>query len=78
MLDKEFQYYLEHQDELLKVYNGKFIVIKGVSVIGNYETEVEAYSEIIKEHKPGTFLIQFCSPGKEDYFQSFHSRIVFA
>ena len=27
-LEKEFKYYLEHQDELVKQYDGKFIVIK--------------------------------------------------
>jgi len=78
MLDKEFQYYLDHQDELVKEYNGKFIVIKGESVIGSYDTEIQAYTETIKEHELGTFLIQFCSPGKGDYSQSFHSRVVFA
>ena len=33
-LDKEFDFYLEHQKELLKKYNGRFIVIKNAKVIG--------------------------------------------
>ena len=78
MLDKEFKYYLDNQDELVKEFNGKYIVIKGEFVVGSYETEVQAYTETIKEHNLGTFLIQLCSPGKTDYSQSFHSRVVFA
>lgn len=78
MLDKEFKYYLDHQEELVSKYNGKYLVIKDESVIGVYDTEVQAYFETIQKHELGTFLIQYCSPGNEDYSQSFHSRVVFA
>lgn len=78
MLEKEFQYYLDNQKELAKKYNGKFIVIVGNEVIGNYDKEPEAYFETEKKHKPGTFLIQYCEPGTESYTQTFHSRVVFA
>lgn len=27
MLDKEFKYYLDHQEELIPLYDGKYIVI---------------------------------------------------
>jgi hypothetical protein len=29
MLDKEFKYYLDHQEELLPTYNGKYVMIVG-------------------------------------------------
>lgn len=77
-LEKEFNYYLEHQDELLKKYNGKFIVIKGREVIGSYDSELDAINKTIEKHKLGTFLVQLCVPGNEGYTQAFHSRVMFA
>lgn len=76
-LEKEFKYYLEHQEELLKEYAGKFLVIKGQKVLGVYDTEIIAYQEAQKENELGTFLIQLCSIGSENYTQSFNSRVVY-
>lgn len=67
MLDKEFQYFLDHQDELVKKYNGKFIVIKGQKVVGNHDTFIDAYYKTQEQHELGTFLIQECLPGSECY-----------
>jgi hypothetical protein len=78
MLDKEFKYYLDHQNELVEKYNQKFIVIKGEKVIGVYDAEDVAYFETEKSHETGTFLIQFCEPGEDSYTQVFHSRVSFA
>lgn len=78
MLEKEFQYYLKNQQELVKKYNGEFIVIKNETVIGHYTNPEDALTETQKEHSIGTFLIQFCEPGEESYTQHFHSRVAFA
>lgn len=78
MLNKEFDYYLSNQADLVKKYNGRFIVIKDEKVLGDYSSEAEAYFETSKNHTPGTFLIQLCQPGEEAYTQSYHSRVVFA
>lgn len=75
MLDQEFQYFKDHQDELVAQYNGKFIVIVGGQVKGAFDTELEAYLTMKKNHEVGTFLIQQCSPGKNIYTQTFHSRV---
>ena len=77
MLEKEFKYYIDNQKELVKKYDGRYIVIKDKEVVGDYGSEAEAYDESVKEYELGTFLIQFCSPGKKDYTQTFHSRVVF-
>ena len=73
-LDKEFNFYLAHQEDLVKKHNGKYLVIKGQKVIGVYDTTQEAYFETQKEHELGTFLIQLCTPGEEAYTETFHSR----
>ena len=76
-LEKEFKYYLDNQDELVKKYNGKFIVIKNQKVIGDYSSELEAIKETSQKEKLGTFLIQKCEPGSDSYSQMFHSRVAF-
>ncbi len=76
-LEKEFKYYLNNQDELVKKYKGKVIVIKNKKVIGVYDSEAEAVQETSKNEAPGNFLVQKCTPGKKDYTQTFHSRVSF-
>lgn len=77
MLEKEFQFYLDNQEKLLKDYEGKFIVIIGNEVKGAYNSELEAFTESKKLFKSGTFLIQKCTVGEDDYTETFHSRVVF-
>jgi hypothetical protein len=77
-LIKEFKYYIEHQEELVKKYNGKVIVIKDEQVLGAYNSDIEAINATIINHKKGTFLVQLCAHGAESYTQRFHSRVAFA
>ena len=76
MLDNEFKYYKKNQSELLKKYKGKYIVIIGEKVVGDYDSQSEAFSISSKNHKAGTFLIQFVSSGKKDYTVTYHSRVI--
>jgi hypothetical protein len=78
MLEKEFKYYLENQEELLKEYNGKYLVIIGEEIVGSYDSDEEAYFESIDKYKEGSFLIQLCESGDSAYTQSFHSRVAFS
>lgn len=78
MLEKEFKYYLDNQKELVKKYNGKFIVIIDNEVVGDYGSYDEALFESCKKHELGTFLIQECTEGEDAYTQTFHSRVIFA
>ena len=77
-LKKEFQYFLDHQDELVAQYKGKFIVIRDEKVIGDFDSELKAVQETSKKYPLGSFLVQKCEPGKESYTQIYHSRVVFA
>lgn len=76
-LEKEFEYYLENQDSLVEKYNGKIVVIKGCSVIGVFDSEIEAIKKTAKEQELGTFLVQRCVPGSDSYTQAYTSRITF-
>ena len=75
MLETEFKYYRDHQEELVSQHGGKFIVIVGEKVISSYASDLEAYFETQKSQPIGTFLIQHCSPGYESYTRTFHSRL---
>lgn len=77
MLEKEFEYYLKNQNDLVEKYNNKYIVIIGEKVVGVYNSDAEALLETEKKYQLGTFLIQKCTPGKEDYTQIFHTRVTF-
>jgi hypothetical protein len=77
MLEKEFQFYLNSQEQLVQKYNGKHVVIKGEEVLGAYETLSDAYFETTEEHAVGSFMIQLCTPGKDDYTQNYRSRVAF-
>ena len=74
-LADEFNYYLEHQGDLVKQYNGKVIVIKDRKVLGVYGNDIDAVTETQKNHELGTFLVQSVSPGTDAYTQSY-SRVM--
>ena len=74
-LQREFDYYLAHQDELVRQHVGKFLVIKDGAVIGTYPDQVTAVMETQKHHALGTFLVQQALPGTGAYTQTFYSRV---
>ena len=77
MLDQEFKFYIDNQNELLKKYNGKFIAIVGDKVVGDFDTFEEAVDKTTLHYQPGTFLVQECTEGEDAYTQTFHSRVIF-
>ncbi len=76
MLEKEYKYFLENKDSLLKEYRNMFIVIKDDKVVGSYTTQDEALSESSRKYALGTFLIQKISDKPEDVSQRFFSAMV--
>lgn len=60
-LEREFRYYLQHHQELVQKYSGKFLVIKGEGVIGVFDSDVDAIQKTSEQHELGTFLVQWCS-----------------
>ena len=76
-LRQQFEYYLSHQEELVRQFDGKYIVIKDGRVLGAYASEAEAIRETTRDHELGTFIVQKCEAGNEAHTQVFHSRVVF-
>jgi hypothetical protein len=75
-LESQFKWYLGHQEELVTKFNGRWVVIHGEKVAGDFTTELDGYNFGIENFKPGEFLIQLVSPGEGSYTQTFHSRVV--
>lgn len=75
-LEKEFKYYIGHQNELVDKYKGKFIVIKDCTVIGAYDSDLKAIEETSKKEELGTFLVQKCEPGKDSYTQMYNQELL--
>ena len=67
LLKREFEFYLEHQAEMVEKYDGRVIVLKNNQVIGDYDSYPEAVHTTRKEHPMGTFLVQRVSEGSKDY-----------
>ena len=76
-LEQEFAYYKEYQEELVRQYEGKYLVIVGQTVISAHESELDAYESAKATHPLVTFLIQHCLHGQDSYTQTFHSRVMF-
>jgi len=77
IMEKDFDFYLEHQEELVKKYNGKYVVIKNGEILGAYSSDIEAIEKTSKDHELGTFLVQYCNPGTDSYTAQFYSRVSF-
>jgi hypothetical protein len=78
MFQIELNYFIAHQDELVRQYRGKVLVLQGPRVVGVYDTLLTAYLEAQKEHPLGTFMLQRCEPGTEAYTVTIATRGIFA
>ncbi|MDR2732389.1 MAG: hypothetical protein LBB36_04135 [Fibromonadaceae bacterium] len=66
-LDREYNYFISNQNELVRRYNKKILVIRENSVVGSYKTFEKAYNDAVKKYPLGTFLIQECVAGEKAY-----------
>ncbi len=59
---KEYLWFKENEEELMKRYYGRYIVIKDEKVIGDYGSWRLAWSQAVKHFQlePGTFIIHLC------------------
>lgn len=77
MLEKEFDFYLLHQKDLVLKYTNKYLVIKDEKIVEVFDTNQQAYDFASSTFDLGTFLIQFCLPGDLGYTQTFHSQVIY-
>jgi hypothetical protein len=77
MLEGEYAFFKGIRNRLILEHPGEFVVIKGETILGYYASDVEALRATLKEHAPGSFIVQKCVSEDEEV-QNFHSRAIFA
>jgi hypothetical protein len=76
ILQNEFEWYLNHQNELVKQYSGQYLVISGQAVVYSSESKEDAYQKGISSIGVGKFILQLCTPGTEAYTITYHTHRV--
>lgn len=76
-LKKDFQYFLDNKEELVKSYGGLYVVIVGCKVVGSFADENDAYYDSVEKYGLGNFVIQLCTENEDAYTQTYHSRVSF-
>lgn len=71
MISELFQYYLEHQESLVKQYDGKYIVLTKDGIMGAYDTIHEGYDSALSRFGKGNFMLQLCTSGDGAYSQRY-------
>jgi hypothetical protein len=67
MFTEELNFFIKNQDDLVKRYSGKALVIKGQELCGVYDTPLEAYAQLQHDNQLGKAMIQICQPGPAAY-----------
>lgn len=63
----DFQFFIEHYNELYEKYGHKFIAIKEHKILGVYDDAVSAINITSKEYPLGTFIVQECNGDESGY-----------
>lgn len=64
---EDFNYFIKHYQELYNKYGHKFIAIKNSKILGVFDTEIEAITDVSKEYPLGTFIVQECNGNESGY-----------
>ena len=72
---EDFKWFVTNHDNIVSLYNGKYVVIKGKKVIASSDTLVQGVEKALKMgHKLGTFIVQLCTEGEDGYTVHVYSR----
>ena len=63
----DFDYFLQHYQELYEKYGHKFIAIKNKQILGTYDKELDAIQDAAKTYPFGTFIVQECNGDETGY-----------
>jgi hypothetical protein len=77
MIQDDFEYYMSHQEEIVKDHLGEFVVIKDSSIIGYFKEEAKAF-ESMKGNELETFIVKKCQEPGTDVVTYYNNRVAFA
>lgn len=63
----DLEFFKANQDDLVKKYDGKQLVIHRCEVVAAFDTVGEAFDFGCKTYGAGNFSLQDCIPGEEAY-----------
>ncbi len=63
----DFNYFIEHYDELYEKYGHKFIAIKNHEILGTYDDLESAINVTSIDHPLGTYIVQECNGDESGY-----------
>ena len=67
MFEKELQFFIANQDDLVKRFRGTVLIIRGDEVVGAFPTAMDAYSSASERFPAGSYMLQPCEPGPSAY-----------
>lgn len=63
----DFNYFVENYQKLYEQYGHKYLVIQNKTVIGSYDTEIDAINKTSEVYPLGTFIVQECNGDESAY-----------
>ena len=67
-LSREYDYYQREKEKIFSKFAGRYVVIVGEKIIGDYPTQLEAIEATRKTHKLGDFMVKFVERNKTPVF----------
>lgn len=64
-LNTELQFYKQNKADLVAKFEGRYVVIVGKTVVGDYDNYRDAVIITAKTYKPGTFFVQLVTAEDE-------------
>jgi hypothetical protein len=68
VLEQELKFFAENKTEWLKVYSGKFVLVKGQELVGVYDNAETAIGEGAKKFAPESFLVRQLEQDEKDVY----------
>ena len=57
-LIKEYKYYQREKESICSKFAGRYVVIVGENIVGNFSTQREAIRFAMKDHALGSFFVK--------------------
>mgnify|MGYP004480387363 FL=1 len=77
MQGRDFDWFLQHYDELYRQYGEAYLAIKNQSVIGSFRTSADGVRGASLVAAPGSFIVQRCD-GTPDAYTNYIASTNFA
>lgn len=63
----DFNYFIDHYDELYKKYGHKFIVLRNREILGAYDSTMDAINATADTYPVGSYIVQECNGDESGY-----------